>query len=335
MSGDRPFEGALARYVEATEPPQEVVDRLGARADAAMGAAGSVRQDLPAPTDPTAAAQARVLGRVARSRRALETPWRPSFVGGARPRNPWQAPAFAAAALACVAVGLVWWLQAQVVDDEVPALVLAPATPDALPETELSATDAQQILAPLPGLELTMLGQGALSGTEAAPVVTWRRGRLDVEVDPDEHIGLVVQTEEGEVRVVGTGFSVDRDLLGTHVDVHHGRVIVVCRSADELSLGEGEKTTCLPVTAAGLLGRARLLSQGGASAKQILDAADAGLRVSPRPDGIWGELVYLRMSTLQRAERFDEARAAATQYIDSGQLPRRAEALRLADGGTR
>jgi len=338
VSHDRPFDGALASYVAATEPPDEVIERVRARAGEAVGIAGSIRHDVPAPADAAEAAQARVLAQVAASRRALETPWRPSFVGGARPRNPWQAPAFAAAGLACLAIAVLWTQRADdptVVDDEGPALVQAPTAPEVLPETELAATGDAQVVTPIPGLQLALQGQGVLSGTHEAPVVAWRRGRIDVEVEPKLGIGLVVQTDEGDIRVVGTGFSVDRDLLGTHVEVRHGRVVVICRGAAERSLAAGDATTCLPVTAAGLLGRARLLGGTGASADQVLQSVRAGLAASERTDGIWGELVYLQMTTLANAGRHDEARAAAARYVDSGQLPRRDEALRLVDGGRR
>ncbi len=326
---DRPYPPALAAYTAATEPPDDVRQRVLARIADEVGAAGSITAGLGTPADPTDAARARVLREVARSRQALETPWRASLIGGARPHPVWRAPAFAAAGLAAVAIAVVWTINDR-------TIVVEPATPIALAEppavldaVDVTATD-EAVFSPAPGVTLTSAGQGTVTGTTTSPIVAWRRGRLDVEVEPNRGIGLVVQTDEGDVRVVGTGFTVERDLLGTNVVVHHGRVIVACRGAAELTLGTDERATCLPSTPAGLLGRARTLAQRGAPVADILEAADAGLAVGGSRNAIGGELLYLRMTTQQRAGQDDTARATAAEYVASGQTPRRDEALRLA-----
>ena len=44
-----------------------------------------------------------------------------------------------------------------------------------------------------------------------------------LEVSPDRGVYLGVYTEEATVVVIGTGFDVRRDPLGTSVEVRHGR----------------------------------------------------------------------------------------------------------------
>jgi hypothetical protein len=326
---ERPFPTALARYATATEPPDAVRQRVLARIDAEVGAAGSITADLGVPADPTAAARARVRREVARSRQALETPWRPSLVGGARPHPAWRTPAFAAAGLAAVSIALLWGVKSEPprVDPVVPIAVVQP--PGVLVPLDVTA-DESTAFSPTPGVTLISAGKGTVAGTSTAPVVAWRRGRLDVEVEPHRGIGLVVQTDEGDIRVVGTSFTVERDLLGTHVTVHHGRVIVACRGAADLALKADDQATCLPITPAGLLGRARTLAQTGAPVSEILQAANTGLAAGGANNAIGGELLYLRMKTLERAGLDDEARRTAAEYVTSGQTPRRDEALRLA-----
>lgn len=326
---DRPYPPALAAYTSATEPPEEVRQRVLARVEDAVGVAGSITSDLGRLADPTAAARARVLREVARSRQALETPWRASLIGGARPHPVWRAPAFAAAGLAAIAIAVVWNIndRAMVVEPTAPIALVEP--PAVLAPMDVTATETA-VFSPTPGVSLTSLGQGTVSGTSTSPIVAWRRGRLDVEVEPERGIGLVVQTDEGDVRVVGTGFTVERDLLGTRVSVHHGRVIVACRGVDDLTLGADERATCAPSSPAGLLGRARTLAQRGAPVADILAATDAGLASGGSENAIGGELLYLRMKTQQRAGLDDEVRRTAAQYVATGQTPRRAEALRLA-----
>ncbi len=334
MTDFRLSAGARSQYVAATEPPAEVRERLLARVEDEVGAAGSITGGAPvaAATDPTEAAKARVLKKVAASQQALQTPWRPSLIGGARPRPVWQAPAYAAAALAAVAVALLWTVQtAPPADTPAPAVALV-EPPAVLDPVDVSATETTEF-APTSGVSLVSQGQGTVAGTTTSPVVAWRRGRLDVEVEPNRGIGLVVQTDEADVRVVGTGFTVDRDLLGTHVTVHHGRVLVACKGApEELALERGDAVACLPTTAAGLLGRARTLAQRGAPTTSVLEATDAGLRAGGHANAIGGELLYLRMKTLQAAGLDDEARATAADYVASGQAPRRDEALRVSQG---
>ncbi len=329
MTG-KPFGPALSRYAAATDAPDQVRAELRRRIDVSVGRDGSIAQDVPMPAEPGPDGAARVRRRIAQSQQALQTPWRPSLVGGARPSPHWRVPAFAAAAVACAAIALLWWNTEELDDlrNQPVAVVQAPLP---LPERELSATDNPALVLPVRGLELLVEGKGTLGGTHASPVLSWRVGSLDVEVNPIEHIGLVVQTEEAKARVVGTGFTVERDLLGTRIKVRHGKVAVTCVGGEERLVLADEQADCLPITPAGLLGRARTLSQRGAGTDAILTAARDGLEASADQDAVWGELVYLRMSTLKRAGRLDEAAAAAEDYLASGQLPRRDAALRLAE----
>lgn len=326
----KPFGPALSQYAAATDASEEVRAELRRRIDVDLGRAGSIAQDVPMPAEPGSDSAARVQRRIARSRQALQTPWRPSLVGGARPSPHWRVPAFSAAAVACAAIALLWW-NTEELDDLRNQPVAIVQAPEPLPERELSATDNPALVLPVRGLELLVQGKGTLGGTHAAPVLSWRVGALDVEVDPIEHIGLIVRTEEAEARVVGTGFTVERDLLGTRISVRHGKVAVTCVGAQTRLVGADEEANCLPVTPAGLLGRARTISQGGGPIDDVLKATRDGLAACEQQDAVWGELVYLRMSTLMRAARLDEAASAAQDYIASGQLPRRDDALRVIE----
>lgn len=106
-------------------------------------------------------------------------------------------------------------------------------------------------------------GEGRVSGTEADLRLAWEAGALGVEVTPDQGVRLAVRTAEATVEVVGTGFRVERDALGTRVEVRHGRVRVTCDDGPVAELGVDEAARCRPVTAAGRLGRLRALQARG------------------------------------------------------------------------
>lgn len=112
-------------------------------------------------------------------------------------------------------------------------------------------------------VELEVDGTGRVDGTARALLLAWDAGTLGVEVEPDRGVQLAVETDEARVEVVGTGFVVARDPLGTRVDVRHGRVRVTCDGTFELT--EGASHTCLPRSAAGRLGRVRMLQAAGAA----------------------------------------------------------------------
>mgnify|MGYP003327532486 FL=1 len=101
--------------------------------------------------------------------------------------------------------------------------------PPAAPAPVAVALDAPSgwaVHTAVPDVGLSFEGVGTIGGTEDAPRIAWESGTLNVEVTPEKGVRLAVATAEAEVRVVGTGFTVQRDRLGTRVQVRHGRVEV-------------------------------------------------------------------------------------------------------------
>lgn len=172
-------------------------------------------------------------------------------------------------------------------------------------------------------------GEGSVEGTEEAMVLSWRRGLLSVEVEPNQGVSLDVATEEGRVHVVGTGFDVDRGPLGTTVTVRHGRVRVDCVRGGESFLGAGESRVCLPTTPAGALRRI-LAVQGSASPDALLGEVDAALALPAPPGAIAAELLALRAETLVAAGRPAEAASAAETALSQETVTRAEELHRLA-----
>ena len=175
-------------------------------------------------------------------------------------------------------------------------------------------------------VRLSARGSGTVSGTTRAPVVRWTQGTLSVEVTPGQGIALSVETREAIVRVVGTAFSVRRDALGTRVDVDHGRVEVTCVSGGEHLLSAAEHTTCLPLTPAGLLGRANALKTAGAEPREVLETVDRALPDATGP--FRAELLALKAEMSLAEGLHTEALLAARAYLES-KGPRRVEMLQI------
>lgn len=172
-------------------------------------------------------------------------------------------------------------------------------------------------------------GDGAVAGTEEAMVVSWRRGKLSVEVEPNQGVALQVNTEEGKVFVVGTGFDVERGPLGTTVSVRHGRVRVECVRGGESFLGEGESRVCLPTTSAGVLRRV-LAVQGSASPADLLGEVDSALAFPAVGGVVAAELLALRAETLLAGGRTAEAAGAAEAALAHPDVTRAEELRRMA-----
>ncbi len=174
-------------------------------------------------------------------------------------------------------------------------------------------------------VRLAAAGTGVLSGTTLHPRVLWEGGRLDVEVAPHRGIDLWVETADARVRVVGTAFTVERDVRGTSVVVTAGVVEVTCAGAEARHLRVGEDALCWPTTAAGLLGRARRRQADGASADEVLETLRAADR-KPAQTVLAGEILALRFELLRAAGRDVEALDTARAYRD-GLHPERAEVI--------
>jgi hypothetical protein len=181
-----------------------------------------------------------------------------------------------------------------------------------------------------PKVRLQLDGTGELRGDSQAPRLAWSAGKVEVSVEPNAGIDLRVQTREGEVRVVGTVFSVERDPLGTTVGVSRGKVEVACEGKPARYLSAGQSSTCWPTSAGGLLGRARALHSSGASAGLVLETIQAGLAQGKGEGPIHDELAVLRIQQLQAAGQPSEALPAARDYLAAGSTLRRAEVARLA-----
>ena len=103
---------------------------------------------------------------------------------------------------------------------------------------------------------------------------------------------------------------------------------VTPRCDADLTLDVGTPDECLPTTAAGWLTRARALEDRGATAAQVLAAADAGVALGA-DDAVRSELEVTRMGALLRSGRSGDALAAAEAALPSAG-PDRAEELHRA-----
>lgn len=238
------------------------------------------------------------------------------------PRSSWLLPALGAAVGAVLVAFGVWWGAGLAVDPEVVPLAAALDSPAVWRSQALTS-----------GVALSFQGSGDVGGDSAHPRIDWERGVLNVEVVPGRGIDLQVRTREATVQVVGTGFSVTRDALGTQVHVLHGRVSVDCGGGDSVFLDPGDDHTCLPRSAAAMLGRARTLQARGASAGEVSAAVDRGL-AQAGAEGTSGavieELRVLRIESLAQAGRAADALAEADAYLTGPAPARAAEVLRLA-----
>jgi hypothetical protein len=174
-----------------------------------------------------------------------------------------------------------------------------------------------------PAVALDYQGQGWVSGVVTAPTIRWEQGQLAVEVEQDAGVDLHIRTREAWLRVLGTEFSVERDLLGTHVQVTRGWVELRCEGggAEPMELRAGQHHTCAPTSATGLLGRARLLLEGGDHAAALATCEQALARATDAsPEQ--GELLVLQVELLLEQGRVAPAREAARRYLEQGHTAR-------------
>jgi hypothetical protein len=140
--------------------------------------------------------------------------------------------------------------------------------PAALAEPTILASTSWASSAPSDVLQLDYRGSGALDGEGLTWALDWREGSVALKVAKDRGAKVQVKTEEALVEVVGTQFQVDRDALGTSVQVTEGRVRVTCVEEPPVTIGAGERVECLPLAATDLLGRAVALAERGAPPEQ-------------------------------------------------------------------
>lgn len=180
-------------------------------------------------------------------------------------------------------------------------------------------------LAATPEVDLVFRGKGSIRGTRAAPRVEWRSGTLHAAVAPDRGVDLKIRTPDGTIAVLGTEFEVERTAPGTTVTVARGRVQVDCDLGTSRTLAAGQSWTCLPTTAAGLLGRARHLQRAGADAADVLSAIELGLGRPAPPAPVVEELRFVKVEVLAESGRRQEALREARSLLHAGAAHRREE----------
>lgn len=213
------------------------------------------------------------------------------------------------------------------------ALLLAVMGPRSRPLEPLEMTSPRGAqLSVSTDVKLDFAGQGRIAGTESAPRIAWRSGRVRAQVTPDQGIDLRVETPDAEVRVVGTIFSVDRDALGTRVEVEKGKVEVRCVDGSVRFVVPGEVAWCEPGTAAGLLARARKLQADGAALASILTSVDAGLELQAS-SAVQTELRWVRAESLRSHGRTAAAVRTAAAALDAGAGHRQEDFAALVSSG--
>ncbi|MEQ1506130.1 MAG: FecR family protein [Myxococcota bacterium] len=170
-------------------------------------------------------------------------------------------------------------------------------------------------------------GRGHVSASGDDVAIDWEFGRIALDVEPNRGVRLAVNTPEVAVRVVGTKFSVERDALGTRVEVERGKVAVTCTSGTEQLVTASEAVECEPVTAPGLLNRARALDAAHTAPDTILATVDRGLAVVGGDAAVRGELLTVKSSVLVAAGRLGDALDAAEAALATNPDDARATAL--------
>ncbi|MEQ1567128.1 MAG: glycosyltransferase, partial [Myxococcota bacterium] len=184
---------------------------------------------------------------------------------------------------------------------------------------------SEPLALPLDDVSLSLAGEGRVGGTRRAPVIDWQSGKVSVSVTPHRGVDLTVATPEAVVRVVGTVFSVERELEATEVVVERGTVNVTCVGLPEVAVRGGERLTCQPAGLEGRVQRALALAAAGGSPGQRLEAIDAALALTGDAPALAAELSAHRVRALSDAGRADDALAEAHRALELPDAARRAE----------
>jgi ferric-dicitrate binding protein FerR (iron transport regulator) len=196
-------------------------------------------------------------------------------------------------------------------------------------EPELVQISGEALLQPSPFVTLRADGEGWVSGTERDLQVSWERGEVLVEVEPDQGVSLEVVTSEGKAWVTGTAFRVARDDRGTDVEVLRGRVEVRCAIGTAASLEALDSTRCLPATPGTLLNQARLMMLQDTPPEEVLVVLDDALSAAG-PGFIRSELLAQRAVVLHKMGRDAEVLEAIEAYESEGGGIRSAQLTELA-----
>lgn len=206
---------------------------------------------------------------------------------------------------------------------------MQPPAPAVALDIAIETASDHSAMAVAPDVSMTANGRGQMFGTTRSPRLHWEEGKVELEITPNKGVDLVVSTDEGTARVVGTGFSVERTPFGTTVAVTHGRVAVDCSAGPSALLTAGEALECVHTRPSALLGRARAQVQRGDSAKEVLATLDLATRAD-NPEALAGEILAMRVTVQYRAGQTDDAITTARRYLDEGHAPRRQEVRRIA-----
>ena len=180
-------------------------------------------------------------------------------------------------------------------------------------------------------VELSVQGHGMARGTSRDLVIDWEMGTLDVDVVPQTGTSVVVHTQEGTVRVLGTVFQVTRDALGATTSVRRGKVQVDCVDGwTGVVTADSGPHTCLPIGPGALLRRADALEEQGESSELVLATLNRGLSIADSDAAVYGELLVRRMQLHAAQGPVVAAFADADRYLALGQQARTADVLRLA-----
>ena len=292
-----PDRGGWARTLRARTAPQPAaVARVRSRLDLQLTPATAELSHLP---EPSAAAVRRVRARIGDPRGSTAPAW------GVRALGVGLGVAAMAMVVGAATLGDLGG------DGGVSARALAGGGHEALAEHVVATWD----------------GEGLVQSGPDGVVIDWELGRL--ELDVARGAAVRVDTPEGSVRVSGTRLTVERDALGTAVSVADGAADVACSGAAEQALAPGDDHACWPTTAAGLLNRARTLSERGATPEDVLAAADRGLALADDAP-VRGELAALRLGALVTAGRDAEALIAAEEALIGADGARAEEVRRVA-----
>ncbi len=179
-------------------------------------------------------------------------------------------------------------------------------------------------------VQLSADGEGNARQQDERIEIAWSRGTLDVEVEPERGVQLVVVTDEAKVAVVGTGFTVTRDVFGTTVHVAHGRVEVDCAFGGPALLVAEQTRTCLPRTAMGAVGRIRAMQARGLGADALTGEIDVAFARPDATGAAANELGAMRVGALLAQGRDAEALAATEQVLRTWPGARDLELRRVA-----
>jgi len=180
-----------------------------------------------------------------------------------------------------------------------------------------------------PAVSVRYNGRGEAMRIGERVDIDWGSGTLEVDVVPNQGSHVSVHTQEAEISVVGTAFTVSRDVWGTSVEVARGHVRVHCLAGGHHDLRAESSTTCRPTTASGLLALARHLDDASEPNSHVLEVVESALEMSAS-EPVRIELLTLHVDLLARTGQLGLAHAEAKHALASGLGHREVEIRRLA-----